>query len=178
MRRLSGTLQFKSIVPALTFTLSSMVGGVFLFLALTQQTPVTINAERFIVLTTCVIIFVCADLLAGRIEGGLWAGYLNLVVMVMFFSTTLLATITLVLGGSLLALIIRLQGGLLPGASPMSRAVSHRLALKRIALHGTSLLGAWVVYTLLGGVTPITFANFALLPTFFGLITGIIITQV
>lgn len=178
MRQPSSNLNQKVIAQPLTLLLTFGIMGIFLVLAISQRSPINLTGERLVVLATCIIIFICADLLAGRIESGLWAGYLNLVVMVMWFSTTLFSATTLIIVGSLVALSIRQHGGLLPGATPLSQQISVRLALKRIALHGTSLMGAWVVYALLGGITPMAFEHFAFLPTLFGLLTGLFITQI
>ncbi len=158
--------------------LASLVGVVFLFLAIFQPYPIIIAQGRVIILVTCITIFVFADLLAGRIETGLWAGYLNLVVMVMLFSTTLFASILLILMGSFIAMMIRLQGGMLLGGIRLSRASTTRLALQRIALCGVSLIGAWAVYALLGGITPVTENNLSPIATLMALFVGLVITQI
>jgi len=178
MRQPSSNLNWKSIAQQLTLILATGIMGIFLILAISQRSPINITGERFVVLVTCITIFVCADLLAGRIESGLWAGYINLVVMVMWFSTTLFSATTLIIVGSLFALFIRLRGGLLLGAMPISHQASIRLALKRIALNGTSLMGSWIIYAALGGITPMTFSDFAFVPTIFGLLTGLVISQI
>jgi signal transduction histidine kinase len=178
MRQSSNTINNPPLGKILPHILTSLVGGVFVFLAVLQPIPLVLTWERVVVLITCLVIFICADLLAGKVESGLWAGYLNLVVMVMWFSTALFGTLTLILMGSLWAMLIRLQGNILPGATPLPRPIIIRLVFKRISLCGISLLGAWAVFTTLGGVTPLEDTNFNFFATFFGLLTGLIITQI
>ncbi len=154
------------------------VGCIFALLGLTQPILIPPTPSRNIVLVTCIMLFVATDLMAGRIETGLWAGYLNLVVMVMWFITSVFAGLLLVIVGSLIAMTIRLQGGVLPGSAPLTPHASIRLAFKRISLNGIALLIAWGVFTLLKGETPLTPQNFVLLPTVFGLATSLVVTQI
>lgn len=154
------------------------VGCIFAFLGLVQPFPIIPTPSRNIVLITCIVLFVATDLMAGRIETGLWAGYLNLVVMVMWFVTTVFAGLLLIIVGSLVAMTIRLQGGVLLGSTPLTPQVSVRLAFKRISLNGIALLIAWGIFTLSGGETPLTPNNFILMPTLLGLVTSLVVTQI
>ncbi|MCL4255359.1 MAG: hypothetical protein KJ043_16485, partial [Anaerolineae bacterium] len=172
-KRLNNT-QIERFLPLI---LAFGVGCVFAFLGLAQPIPITPTPSRNVVLVTCIILFVATDLMAGRMETGLWAGYLNLVVMVMWFVTSAFAGFLLVIAGSLIAMFIRLHGGILPGSIPLTKQVSVRLAFKRISLNGMALLIAWGVFTFLGGETPLTPQNFILLPTIMGLITSLVVTQ-
>lgn len=178
MRQSPKQLSYASVERFLPLILAFGVGMIFAFFGLVQPIPIKPTTARYIVLITCIVIFVATDLLAGRIETGLWAGYLNLVVMVLWFSTNIVAGLALVIVGSLVAMLIRLQGSVLPGSVPLSYQSSIRLAFKRISINGTALLGAWAVYAFLGGETPITPDNFVLLPTAIGLIISLVITQV
>ena len=173
-KRLNNT-QAERFLPLI---LAFGVGCVFAFLGLAQPMSVESATSRNSILITCIVIFVATDLLAGRIETGLWAGYLNLVVMIMWFATSVFAGLLLVIVGSLVAMAIRLYGGVLPGSTPLTPQVSVRLAFKRISLNGVALLVAWGVFTLLGGETPITPQNFVILPTVLGLVTSLVVTQI
>src|SRR5690606_22227760 len=88
------------------------------------------------------------------IEGGLWAGYLNVSVMVAWLTLGLVAALAVILIGAPAAAIIDYYVNV-TGERPST--LRDRLAattLSRITISGIALLTASTIFTLLGGDVP------------------------
>jgi two-component system, NtrC family, sensor histidine kinase KinB len=126
----------------------------------------------------CLVVFVLSDTLAGRLENGLWAGYLYLSVIVAWAGFSLPPALMLVLSGALIAAVLRLSG-LSPWQMPTSSlAAAADLAFKRITTLGIPVIVAALIYDVMGGVLPLTQDNMRLVELGVALTIAFVLLQV
>ncbi len=104
---------------------------------------------RFILIWfTCLSVFSVSHFLAGRIEAGVWAGYLNMIVMAAWLILGPIPALGIILSGTGVAALAQFARGGAPDA-PLQQAT------ERIVIAGTGLLAGATIYRLLGGSLPV-----------------------
>jgi hypothetical protein len=103
----------------------------------------------------CTILFGLSDLLAEPIDQGDWASYLNLIVMVAWFCTSLPLAIGVVIAGVALASAVRMRMSTALKLPPLSQTEILKHAVSRILISGASVTVAAGVYGLLHGTLPL-----------------------
>lgn len=123
-------------------------------------------------LLVCWLSFAAADLLAGDLDTGLWAGYLNFSYLLVWLALGALPALGIVVCGALTASVVRLAW------RKMKPPQIIALALSRIAMYSLTLVTAQTLYSATGGTLPLqTFAATDLLPTALALGGAFITTQ-
>lgn len=125
----------------------------------------------------CLAIFVLADLLAGAMDEGLWAGYLNLSVMIAWLTLGTSAALAMLIAGVVLAGAFRLYMRGRSSQAAYTRQAVLDVLLGRMAVTGLGLLGAVFIFGILGGEIPLTAENLQLIPIGLALLMGLIMTQ-
>ena len=126
----------------------------------------------------CLSVLILADLLAGPLEDGLWAGYLNLAAMVAWLIWGLGSALFLVALGVTIVLLLRIYNYHLTGIVPLDRETSFLLWGERIVIISAALFTTAGIYKGFGGVIPLSHNNILILPVLFALLIGWGVIQV
>ncbi|MFW5691847.1 MAG: GAF domain-containing protein [Chloroflexota bacterium] len=159
------------------------VGGTFVVFVLTlialymMPTLAAFDSLALAAWFVCVGVYAFSALLAGPLENTIWAGYLNAVALIVWLTFGLGMALLLVFVGAALALLLRLQGARYPGIQQISLTQAVQLLFQRISLTGLALLGAALIYRLLGYTAPLVSGGLMLLPELMAIGVAFVLTQ-
>lgn len=132
------------------FVFAALPVVVALVLTLTAQIILPAEGVAAAVMV-CMVAFVLIDQMAGQLTTGLWAGYLNFTLLVAWLSLGPVPALWLLVLCVLICTGIRFY----THRSSMTAYARIDLALSRLALNGTALVVAMVLYGLFNGVYPL-----------------------
>ena len=121
-----------------TLALSSIIALVAAIIIVQDFSLQTATLSMVITWMTCLLTFVLADLLAGEIERGLWAGYLYLTTVVTWLTLGLAAGLAIIIIGASLAMLIRQRELQADYISPIHSCTPKDLFLLRLIISGAA----------------------------------------
>ncbi|RMG76252.1 MAG: GAF domain-containing protein [Chloroflexi bacterium] len=137
---------------------ATLILGFIPIVVISQPKP-QISGLVIITWIVCIGVLLIADLLAGPLENGLWAGYLHLIITAMWLIWGRGIALTLTIIGVTISLALRLRDYHLPGIIPVKGYDAWSLWAKRVIVLSTVILFGESIYNLLRGEVPLKSSN-------------------